>query len=91
MSKEKKPFTIDDCAAITVPIMLRQTVKPGRDHNFLHMSFADTSATVLDKGKELGMVVCCLGGAIEVRIGKEEVWTLNPLDLFKAVRAKVQS
>jgi len=76
---------------IDVVVPLKLTMDPNRVKNTLHMTYGDTCVEITDKKtkKELGYTISCLGGAIEVCVGKY-TWTLLPKDLWMAVEHQVE-
>lgn len=83
MPKKKQDPVLEE---IIVPVKLKCTINPNRANNFLHLTIGDVGGEFKNgkKGELIGEVVGCMGGGMEVRVGKW-TWTMGVRDLFMAV------
>ena len=71
-------------------IRVTELWNPTRKSGHLHLTLSDMVVKIMEGDTQVGETVGCIGGATEIRIG-EYTYTLNPLDLWKAVNAMHQN
>lgn len=79
---KKNPKTEPPVLHVKGELRVTHTLDPDRTNNWLHMRFADTSVKVTEGDVQIGEISGCLGGAIEVVIGKN-AYTISPKDLWE--------
>ena len=53
---------------------------------FLRMTFEDTTARLMEGGKEVGNVTGPIGGGVQISIGDRQ-WYISPAEIWRAVGA----
>lgn len=74
---------------LTISVRARQTYESGKGGT-LHVRFADNVARVTADGEQVGEVASCIGGSVEV-VYEGRHYTIEPLDLYQAVRQAVEA
>jgi hypothetical protein len=85
----EKPIT----QPLTVPLDVKLLLDTDRfSSGALSITLGDTKTNIVntETNKKLGHVIACLGGGIEIVVGKRH-WRLAPLELWKAVQKADES
>ena len=85
MGKQNHTPTAKKHKPLTISVEAEMTYDPERTSNRLHLTISDTTITAKQGEEELGRILGCIGGAVEIRDKRSGCsYTIRPQDLWVA-------
>ena len=84
----KKTEDRDKDIVLPCGLVVRHTYAPGRERNYMHLKFQDTSGEVLDDNDNRIGAVNAYSGGVEIEIG-EDVFSVSALELWQFIRTQL--